>query len=302
MNAIALQSSSLKEFQMLIDRYYAGWSFSKGDTRAGEAFKFYATDPDCIFYDTQPPVEGFQGVQSLHAGVQQRAAQGGIEHVQLVSYPGKLQAWRSGDIVWTVVPYHVIALRSDGGTLEFDSRQTHVWEQRAEQWQIVHEHTAPALPQGWTGAAGSGIPHYSSWEKPIDRELQEFFDRYFAAWSAHMTFDVSQSEAPASFYSSDPGIPIYDPGSQLALRGWSALRDWRRSLYHPLDQFNLKLKGNVCAWKRQDLAWTTFLVEIALIAKTGIQRQFLGRQTNILEREDNEWCIVHEHLSIPFLS
>lgn len=86
------------------------------------------------------------------------------------------------------------------------------------------------------------------------------------------------------------------------LLGWSALRDWRLSLYRPLDRFNLSLKGNVCAWKRQDLAWTTFLVEIALVTKTGIQRQFLGRQTNILEREGSEWCIVHEHLSLPFLA
>jgi hypothetical protein len=61
MNAIALQNNDLTEFQKLIDGYYAGWSFSKGDATAGEAFKFYATDPDCIFYDTQPPVEGFQG-------------------------------------------------------------------------------------------------------------------------------------------------------------------------------------------------------------------------------------------------
>ena len=133
---------------------------------AGEAFQFYATDPDCIFYDTQPPVEGFQGVESLHAGVQQRAAQGGMELVQLVPYPGKLQAWRNADVVWTVVPYHVIALRSDGNTLEFDSRQTHLWEQRAGRWQIVHEHTAPALPQGWTGAAGSGTTACSGWKGP----------------------------------------------------------------------------------------------------------------------------------------
>lgn len=302
MNAIALHSTDLSEFQTLIDSYYAGWSFSKGDAITGEAFQFYATDPDCIFYDTQPPVEGFQGVQSLHAGVQQRAAQGGIEQVQLMPYPGKLQAWRNAGVAWTIVPYHVIALRSDGKTLEFDSRQTHLWEQREGQWQIVHEHTAPALPQGWTGLSGSGIPQYSAWEKTTDSELQKFFDRYFAAWSDHMTFDRSKSETPASFYSSDPGILIYDPGSQLVLLGWSALRNWRMALYRPLDQFSMKLKGNVCAWKRQDLAWATFLVEIALTTKTGIQRQFLGRQTNILEREDSEWQIIHEHLSIPFLA
>jgi ketosteroid isomerase-like protein len=244
MNAIALQSSDLTEFQKLIDEYYAGWSFTKGDAMAGESLKFYATDPDCIFYDTQPPVEGFQGVQSLHAGVQQRAAQGGVEHVQLVPYPGKLRAWRNGEIVWTVVPYHVIALRSDGKTLEFDSRQTHLWEQREGQWQVIHEHTAPALPQGWTGVAGSGIPHYFSWKKPTAPELQEFFDRYFAAWSEYMTFAGSKSEAPASFYSSDPGILIYDPGSQMVLLSWAALRDWRLSLDRVLDRFSIGLRGN----------------------------------------------------------
>jgi hypothetical protein len=43
MNAIALQNRDLAEFQRLIDEYYAGWSFSKGETMAGEALKFYVT-------------------------------------------------------------------------------------------------------------------------------------------------------------------------------------------------------------------------------------------------------------------
>jgi hypothetical protein len=168
--------------------------------------------------------------------------------VQLVPYPGKLKAWRHGDVVWTVVPYHVIALRSDGGILEFDSRQTHLWEQRSGQWQIMHEHTAPALPQGWTGAADSNISPHPGWKEPTDPELEQFFNRYFAAWSdhwsAHMSFDGYKSEAPASFYSNDPEILLYDPGSHLVLLGWSALSDWRLSLYRPLAQFTLKLRGN----------------------------------------------------------
>jgi len=101
MKATELKGTDLTKFQELIDTYYAGWSFSKGNISSGQALKFYVKDPNFIFYDTQPPVEGFQGVESLHEGVQQRADRGSIEHVQLVPYSDKLRAWRQGDVAWT---------------------------------------------------------------------------------------------------------------------------------------------------------------------------------------------------------
>lgn len=301
MKAIELKGTNLTQFQELIDAYYTGWSFSKGNVSSGQALNFYAKDPSFIFYDTQPPVEGFQGVESLHKGVQQRAKQGGIEHLQLVPYPGKLRAWRREDVAWTIVPYHVIALRTDGKTTEFDSRQTHIWEMRENQWSIVHEHTAPALPQGWTGLAGSGAFAHPGLKGATDPDLQRFFERYFAAWSNHMTFDPAKAQTPAMFYSSDPGIVLYDPGSALALFGWSALHDFRTSMYRILHSMSIDLKGDICAWKRDDLAWVTFMVCVSLETKVGTRREFLGRQTDILERENDDWQIIHEHLSIPFL-
>jgi len=45
-----------------------------------------------------------------------------------------------------------------------------------------------------------------------------------------MTFDPAKAQAPALFYSSEPGIVLYEPGSALVLFGWSELHDFRTSI------------------------------------------------------------------------
>jgi len=51
---------------------------------------------------------------------------------------------------------------------------------------------------------------------------------------------------------------------------------------------SIDLKGDICAWKRDDLAWVSFIVRVSLETKTATKREFLGRQTGILEKEDSE--------------
>jgi len=103
-----------------------------------------------------------------------------------------------------------------------------------------------------------------------------------------MTFDPAKAQAPALFYSSEPGIVLYEPGSALVLFGWSELHDFRTSIDRALHSMSIDLKGDICAWKRDDLAWVSFIVRVSLETKTATKREFLGRQTGILEKEDSE--------------
>lgn len=293
-----LRGEELEEFRPLIEGYFAGWSYEAGAVESGDARRFYATDPDLIFYDTQPPVEGFLGVDGLHEGVQGRAGGGGVKRVLLAPVPGAWRAWRRGDLAWTLTPYHITATTTDGHTAEFDSRETHVWEKRDGGWLDVHEHTAPPLPGGWTGAP-SQPANVESLPGPSDPEFERFADDLFAAWNESAGSAPDKADAPARFYAGEPATVIVEPGSRQPLGGWTALRDARAALYRSLRNMSLSRRGGVRAWRRGDLAWITFLFDASVETHEGETREFVGRQTDVLERRDGGWRIVHEHASVP---
>lgn len=293
-----LKGKELEGFGPLIEGYFAGWSYEEGAVESGDARRFYATDPGLIFYDTQPPVEGFLGVDGLHEGVQGRAGGGGVKRVLLAPIPGAWRAWRLGDVAWTLTPYHITATTEGGHTAEFGSRETHVWEKRDGAWLDVHEHTAPPLSGSWTGAPSQtagvgGLPG------PSEPEFERFVDDLFAAWAESATLDPEKAEAPARFYSEGPETVIVEPGSEKTLDGWSAFKDARAALYRSLRSMRLSRRGGVRAWRRGELAWITFLFHASLDTNEGERREFVGRQTDVLERRGGGWRIVHEHASVP---
>ncbi len=299
MKATELKGENLSEFLQLIDGYYAGWSFVDSQILAGDASRFYSKNPDSIFYDTRPPVEGFQGVTALHEGVQGRAGNETVTSVRLMPRSDAWRAWRLGDIAWTVGSYHVTASTREGFSMDFDSRETHIWKKLNGQWLIVHEHASPPLPHGWLRTSRTPEPGVLSLPGASNPEFESFFDAYFAAWNENLSFDSAKTDAPARFYATDPNIILYDPGSKEALLGWSALRDFRASMYPWLKQMSYVRQGVVRVWQYEELAWTTFLFRVRLEIQDGASREFAGRQSVILERYDSEWRIVHEHLSMP---
>ena len=126
------------EFKTLIDRYYAAWSAMDVE-KAGE---FYAKDADLIFFDIAPLQ--YKGWAEYKEGVK-KAFFDGVTSAKLTPN-NDLRVSRNGNMVWTVVTFHLSAKPKAGGSMELDARHTAIWEKRNGKWVIVHEHISAPLP------------------------------------------------------------------------------------------------------------------------------------------------------------
>lgn len=129
-------SSTQKEFQALINRYYAAWN--TGDPK--KAAPLYAKDPDLVFYDITPLK--YTGWAEYEKGV--RAVLESFSTAKFTPHDD-LRVTRRGTIAWTTVTWHLSGKKKTGEAVEMDGRHTVIWELRGGHWLIVHEHFSAPL-------------------------------------------------------------------------------------------------------------------------------------------------------------
>lgn len=129
-------SATQKQFQALIDRYYAAWN--TGDPE--KAAPLYAKDPDLVFYDITPLK--YTGWAAYEKGV--RAVLGSFTSATFTPHDD-LRVTRHGTIAWTTVTWHLSGKKKTGEAVEMDGRHTVIWELRGGHWLIVHEHFSAPL-------------------------------------------------------------------------------------------------------------------------------------------------------------
>lgn len=126
------------EFKALIDGYYNAWSFSddQGAAAVDRAARFYADDPDNVFYELNAQYDGWAEfkAQAMPNFMSQ------FTHTAFTP-TSDLRVSRRGAVAWTSVTFRGAAvLRSTGETVHLDGRHTAVWNRRGRSWFIVHEH------------------------------------------------------------------------------------------------------------------------------------------------------------------
>lgn len=129
-------SAAQKEFQALINRYYAAWN--TGDPE--KAAPLYAKDPDLVFYDIAPLK--YTGWAEYDKGV--RGVLGSFASAKFTPHDD-LRVTRRGTIAWTTVTWHLSGKKKTGQSVEMDGRQTLIWELRGGHWLVVHEHFSAPL-------------------------------------------------------------------------------------------------------------------------------------------------------------
>lgn len=132
----ARTSSTQKEFQALINRYYAAWN--TGDPE--KAAPLYAKDPDLVFYDLTPLQ--YVGWAAYEKGV--HAVFASFASAKFTPH-NDLRVTRHGTIAWTTETWHLSGKKKSGQTVEMDGRHTTIWELRGGRWLIVHEHFSAPL-------------------------------------------------------------------------------------------------------------------------------------------------------------
>jgi ketosteroid isomerase-like protein len=124
-------------FRKLIDAYCSAWSSGNPDNAA----KFYAKDPNLIFYDVAP--FSYTGWKEYDSGVHDLLS----THVQSLSLTADkdLRVTRHGTIAWTTVSMHVLAKLKNGSSIDTPVRYTGIWEKHGKTWLLVHEHLSAPL-------------------------------------------------------------------------------------------------------------------------------------------------------------
>jgi ketosteroid isomerase-like protein len=94
-------------------------------------------------------------------------------------------------------------------------------------------------------------------------------------------------------------VLIWDPTSRRPLLGWSGVAAHRDAPDLRIYLTRKASRGDVRVWKSGDLAWATFTFTARATQRDGRRFDVLGRQTNVFQRIDGAWKIVHEHASVP---
>ena len=121
-----------QEFKQLIEETHEAWNSHNPHALA----KFYAQDPDLIFYDALPMK--YQGWDDYEQGIQTNLFDKMPKFI--LSANDDLHLTRRDNLAWTTFTWHLSAQLNDGTPIETDGRQTDIWEKQNDQWLIVHEH------------------------------------------------------------------------------------------------------------------------------------------------------------------
>jgi len=130
-------------------------------------------------------------------------------------------------------------------------------------------------------------------QSPEEIEFKRLIDESYAALNA------LNSDALAKFYAEDADLVVYDI-APLKYEGWAEFKKGiQNNLFDNVTSFNISANDNLYATRKGNLAWTTFTWHLSAKFKDGHSLETDGRQTDIWERRNGVWLIVHEHTSAP---
>lgn len=126
-----------------------------------------------------------------------------------------------------------------------------------------------------------------------DREFQDLIEANHAAWNDR------NLEALSKFYAKDADLVFYD-ALPLQYKSWSAYQTGiQKNIFDKIPQFKIAANDDLHVTRKGDIAWTTLTWHLRAKLGDGTPIESDGRQTDIWEKRDNAWLIVHEHISEP---
>jgi ketosteroid isomerase-like protein len=109
------------------------------------------------------------------------------------------------------------------------------------------------------------------------------------------TLDPAQA---ASHYDKDPDAVFYDL-TPFQFTGWAEYDCGIRKALEGYSSFEIILGNDAEAHDRGNMAWTTAMLHMKAVTKSGEKQDFDARWTLIWEQRSSKWRIVHEHVSVP---
>jgi ketosteroid isomerase-like protein len=141
----ALQTEdATAQFRTLEDNVTAAWAALDVD----KAGSFYAKDAGLLFFDMAPLK--YSGWQEYAEGSKKVMSE--WKSLKLTLGPD-FKAWKQGNVAWAAYTLTFEIEPKTGEVMKSEGRCTDVFEKRADQWLIVHEHCSAPMPEAPPKAA-----------------------------------------------------------------------------------------------------------------------------------------------------
>jgi len=132
---------------------------------------------------------------------------------------------------------------------------------------------------------------------PTAAEFQRLVDGYGRLWAMAGGDPIDLTRLDR-FYAPDADVTVVDFVPPGVSRGWVRHREaLQRELFSRLEANSYVPRQDVTAKTVAggQAVVTTFTFDYANRSKDGSEAKVTGRQTNVWERRDGHWVIVHEH-------
>lgn len=115
----------------------------------------------------------------------------------------------------------------------------------------------------------------------------------------YTALNTLDAEAFAKLYAPDADLIVYDI-APLQYKGQAELKQGiQKNLFDNITRFKILANDDLRLHRQRDFAWTTFTWHLDAQFKDGRLLKTDGRQTDIWQKCNGNWLIVHEHTSAP---
>ena len=128
--------------------------------------------------------------------------------------------------------------------------------------------------------------------KAEELEIKDTVTRVFANWSS------MRPEANDVLYFADDQTVLYDVSPMQDL-GWSVQKSRLNILFAGFSEFWIKPNADLCVHCCGEMAWVTATWKAHIKLNEGTELIHAGRSTFVLQRKDDRWLVVHDHVSVP---
>jgi len=115
---------------------------------------------------------------------------------------------------------------------------------------------------------------------------------------AYQNWAALNPDANDAYYAPDAKLAWYDL-TPLKYAGWEDYKAGVKKGNEGLESADLKVHDDLAVYHKGNLAWATYTWTAELHLKGGKVERAEARGTDVLEKRQGKWVIVHEHASFP---
>lgn len=137
------------------------------------------------------------------------------------------------------------------------------------------------------------VPVHTGWASGKDeQEVRNVIQKAMENWS---TLNADANEA---YYTTSDRAVFFD-FTPMQYVGWKTYKSEIEKVQGLIEKFKITLNDDLSVRVLGKAAWAHATWKMDFVYKDGKQLHLEGRLTEVLEKQNGRWKIVHEHASVP---